>query len=249
MKLILIILLISYTMSVLIRHQHPNSMKKTIDYTKSGANWPGVCKSGARQSPIAIDKFNKIETDILNVQYGKSEGKMNWNGSFFKIDVDDANSKITFTDNKKKPAADIVYVLKRVIFRTPPEHIVEGKMHDLEIQLIHESENKKETNNLLIVSILGKVTNEKKMYDDWWKNIEFDSKVKSSLEGINNAMFILKEYVFYEGSQTVPNCVENVNWIVFKKPLLMDRHILNSFKKPFCDIEFDMSCRSFGIML
>jgi len=215
-------------------------MKKTIDYTKNGQNWPGVCKSGARQSPIAIDKYNKIESDIIDVKYGKSTGKMEWNGSFFKIDIADTNSKVTFTDNKKKPPAKIEYDLKRVIFRTPPEHIVEGKVHDVECQFIHETQDKSQPNNLLIISVFGKVTRNSKMYDDWWKNIELDPKTKSTVEGIDKAMMILKEYIFYEGSQTVPNCVENVNWIIFKKPLLMDRHFLNSLEKNFCEIEFPL---------
>jgi len=242
MKLVLIILLVSsfdiFGMGMQIRH--PNSMKKTIDYTKSGQNWPGICKSGARQSPIAIDKYNKIENDILNFQYGKSEGNLEWNGSFYKMDIKDGKSKVTFTDTKPKPSKEIEYMLKRVIFRTPPEHIVEGNVEDTEIQFVHESEDKTIPNNLLIISIFGKVTNSPKLFDDWWKTLDFDKKVKSQVEGIDKVMITLKDYIFYEGSQTIPNCVENVNWIIFKKPLLMDRHFLNTLQRNFCDNEFPL---------
>ncbi len=236
MRFILFILLLSYGMSILLKH--PNSMKKTIDYTKSGSNWPGICKSGSRQSPISIDKFNKIDKNVLKLKYGKPGGNLNWNGSFFKIDVADDSSKAIFTDMKKKPPKDIEYVLKRAIFRTPPEHIIEGKVEDIEMQLVHESPDKKEPNNLLIISVFGKVTSNSKMFDDWWKNIEIDPKTKSTLEGIDKTMNNLKDYLFYEGSQTVPNCVENANWIVFRKAMLMDKHLLNSFKRNFCELEF-----------
>lgn len=236
MRFIVLALLISYGICALLKH--PNSMKKTIDYTKGGSNWPGVCKSGARQSPIAMDKYNKIDKDILKLQYGKSSGNLEWNGSFYKIDIADGSSKVTFTDPKANPEKTSEYVLKRVIFRTPTEHMVEGKTESLEMQLVHECADKKEPNNILIISVFGRVTSNSKMIDDWWKNLDMNPKEKSSLEGIDKTLYVLKDYLFYDGSQTIPNCVENVHWIVFKKPLLMDRHLLNSFKRHFCDIEF-----------
>lgn len=236
MRLIVLVLLISYGTSYYLKH--PNSMKKTIDYSKSGNNWPGVCKSGVKQSPISLDKFDKIEKDILKLQYGKTTGTLEWNGSFYKMDFKDENSKAIFEDMKKKPSVKIEYILKRLIFRTPPEHTVEGKANHLEMQFVHETKDKSQANNILIISVFGKITKNAKLVEDWFKNIEEDFKSKSSVEGIDKALLGLKDYLHYEGSQTIPNCVENVNWIIFKKPMLIDEHKINFFKRNFCDSDF-----------
>ena len=242
MRFLYLLFLITYSTSIFLsnkhKHQHPNSMKHTIDYTKSGMNWPGVCRSGVKQSPIAIDKSDRIDKDILDINYGKSGGNFEWNGSFFKIDIKDNMSKVKFLDTIHTPHNQIEYVLKRVIFRTPPEHIIEGRLHDVEIQLIHETSDKKQINNLLIISIFGQITNNKKLIDDWWNGIVFDSKARSSLEGTEKILDMLKDYFHYEGSQTVPNCVENVHWIIFKKPILMDPRVINSLQRNFCEMEF-----------
>ncbi len=159
MRLIVVTILISFSFSILIRH--PNSMKKTIDYTKSGTNWLGTCKSGAKQSPISIDKYNKIDKNIIHLKYGHSLGHLKWNGSFFEIKIKDKNSKVKFTNNKKKPAKQILYILKKVLFKTPQEHFIEGKHNELEMQFIHETSDKNEHHNVLIISVFGKVTSNK----------------------------------------------------------------------------------------
>jgi len=217
---------------------HPNSMKQTIDYTKSGSNWPGVCQSGTLQSPISIDMYDKLESDILDFNYGKSQGKLKWNGSFYKIDFEDNDSKAIFTYNKVKPARTIEYVLKRLIFRTPPEHIVEGEPNDLELQFVHDSTNKKESNNLLIISVFAKVTDHLKTANNWWNRINLDGDYNSSVEGVVGILTTLRDYIYYEGSQTIPNCVENVNWIVFKKSIYIGRHHFNTLKSNICKSEF-----------
>jgi len=229
-------ILITFSLCVVIKH--PNSMKKTIDYSRSGDNWVGVCKSGVRQSPISIDRSNRVEKDILKLKYGNSKGNLVWNGSFYKIDLKDTNSKVIFTDIHARPPKEHEYILKRIIFRTPPEHIVQGKVEDMEMQFFHESTDKKLTNNLLAISIPAKITKSKKMVDDWFKNLDTDPKAFTNIEGIDKVMISLKDYFHYAGSQTVPNCVENVNWIVFKKPMLMEQRLFNTLQKNFCKREF-----------
>ena len=236
MRCTIIFLLFSFQVSILLNNA--NSLCGKIDYRKNGDDWPGICKSGMGQSPISIAKYQKANKSVLKLHYKKPSGVIKWNGSSYVLNNDEKESKVTFKDIKPKPPVNIDYTLKSVVFRTPAEHVVEGKHYDVEMQFIHESSDNKLKRNNLIISVFGKKSRNKKKIEDWWSNIQLNGKSKSDIEGIDKLVIRLKDYFFYEGSQTVPNCVENVNWIVTSKPLHVDERFINSLQRKFCVKDF-----------
>ena len=231
MRFLIILALISVGISSVLKH--PNSMKTTIDYTKNGGNWIGMCKSGTLQSPISIDKYNKVEKNIVNYKYGKTAGKMEWNGSYYRLEFADSTNVVNLTDPTDNKVR--AYNLKRVIFRTPAEHKIDGVFHDLEIQFIHEGVEK-ETFNMLNISVFSTEIKNEKLVDEWWKNIDVTGVKESDLSGIEK--LYTKDYYYYNGSQTVPNCVENVRWVIFKEPIKMHTKTMNSLRKLMCSKDF-----------
>jgi len=232
MKLLIVLLVISLTYSYSLTTDHPNSLKKVIDYEQNGLNWSGNCKSGAKQSPIAIDKYDKVPKSVIKIDYEKDEGKVQFNGSFYRIDTTKNGCKIDYTDINTRKTHE--FTLKRVIFKTPAEHKIEGTLYDMEIQLVHTTKAKIH-NNLLIVSIMAKATLKTAEVDDLFKDIDFYGHKKSHLShSLKKAIEDAGEYFVYEGSQTVPNCVENVTWVVFRKPIKVGMHELNAAQRLFC---------------
>ena len=230
MKYILVFLVISLTYSL--TTYHPNSLKQTIDYTFQGKNWPGTCRSGTRQSPIAIDKYDKIPKSCIKlIDYGKESGKVEFNGSFYRIDVANSKSKVSYFDMNTKKTNK--YTLKRVIFKTPAEHQIESKSFDMEIQLVHQTSDNVH-NNLLIISIMAKAILKKKEVHEFWNSIDFYGNKNSDLSLLKQVMEESNDYFVYEGSQTVPNCVENVVWVIFQKPITVGLHELNASQRLFC---------------
>ncbi len=198
-------MLISLTYSLTMRH--PNSLKQNIDFSMQGNNWPGTCKSGSHQSPIDINKFDKVPNNLLTINYQKESGMVEFNGSFYRIDLEGKKSKIAFKNLKTKKKTE--YTLKRIIFKTPAEHEIEGTKHDMEMQLVHQTDQKV-PQNILIVSLFAKSSKSPKNVHDFWKGIDFYGKDKSDLSMLKRLMEESNEYYVYDGSQTVPNCVENV---------------------------------------
>lgn len=233
MKFVVVLMLFSLTYSL--QFKHPNSLKNTIDYSFQGRNWIGPCKSGVRQSPIAIDKYNKIPKSLIKLQYGEDKGKIEFNGTFYRMDAIKKTNKIIYLDPKSKKS--ITYELKRIIFKTPAEHIVEGSQHKMEIQLVHQSDGKDHENKnpLMIVSIFADITEDDKKAHELFSQLDFYGKETNSISQLKNAMEDTKEYILYEGSQTIPGCVENVVWVIFKNPIMMRRHDYNSSRRLFCN--------------
>ena len=230
MKYIVVLLLISLTFSTTLFH--PNSLKQTIDYSSQGRNWQGNCKSGPRQSPIDVEKYDKIPKSVLKLNYGKNNGKVKFNGSSYYIDVTKNTDMILYTDPEKNKW-NIEYYLKRIIFKVPAEHLIEGIKYDMEAQLVHETSSKT-PNNILIISFFGKATINQKDVHDFWKEVDFYGTKSSDLSQLKSVLESSGEYFVYEGSQTIPNCVENVVWALFKKPIYTGYHERNAAERLFC---------------
>lgn len=226
MRLFIALLLIAYvTMYPL------NILSNTPDFSQSGKNWNGLCKAGKKQSPLNLE--NNVLTlpkDVLKIDFTTIRGNVKWNGSFFRLDVQGNNNKVTFTDFYSQKSQD--YFLKRVIIKTPSEHKINGVQYDSEIQFISLAEDCKLKNDLTIISVLVKKV-ENKSQHNFFSN--FKLKGAAVIENLTQLFQSQKAYYFYEGSQTMPDCRENVNWFVFGDPIGASASMLTSLKSNFCD--------------
>lgn len=225
MRFILVLLLLSYVTL------YPLSiLRNTINFGQQGNDWNGLCKAGKKQSPINIDtNIIKIPKEIININYSSVAGDVKWNGNFIRLDVKGKQNKITVTDFFTGKTQD--YILRRIAIKTPSEHKIKGKKFESEIQFIHLAEDCKVKNDLTIISVF--LEKSKKNENDPFLN-EFNLNGSATLNSIKKVFDNQKSYFFYEGSQTVPDCKENVNWYVYETPIQASSSFLTQLKKNFC---------------
>lgn len=120
------------------------------------------------------------------------------------------------------------YKLKKILFRTPSEHTIDGETFDVEMQLVHSIDGNYfppgrridlQGNDHLVISLLFKVTSD----DNPAKTLLF--QFMNLQEGINASMSrnIKLHYIFqhqpsylYSGTLTYPEC-EKSFWLVFSQ--------------------------------
>ena len=184
------------------------------------ANWSKLdeknkfCKIGYNQSPINIkEKFDisdlKFDYQISDVEKEKKNYVMNVN----------FDGKNFIYRGKKK------YLLRSLAFHHPSEHLVGGKPHSMEMQIMHKSDDEQ----WLVLAVfleLGK------------DNPDFKSLINfltsNAKEGKINLGKIIKsddETFFYDGSFTTPPCKEGVKWYLMKTPITISKEQMNQIIK------------------
>jgi carbonic anhydrase len=223
MRLFVLLLLVSYTVL------YPLCiLRNTVKFGQQGKDWNGLCKIGKKQSPLNLENnVLRLPKNILTYKYDTVKGTSKWNGSFYRIDVEGNSNSLTFLDFYSGKSQK--YILKRIIIRTPSEHQIKGKKFDSEIQFVHLAEKSKLKNDLTIVSVM--VSKDMKKQDKFFK--EFKLEGASTITSLQSIFDGQDAYYFYEGSQTIPVCCENVNWIVFEKPILASSSNVTSLNLNF----------------
>ena len=109
------------------------------NYKENGADWgtyEPFCDIGKEQSPIDLNA-GAVDNDKMEIN---GYGYMNYpDGKFIELkddtlqmDFTDGEFQLTFPDGSMS-----LFEPLKVVFRSPSEHTVEGKHHDLEMQIIH----------------------------------------------------------------------------------------------------------------
>lgn len=223
-----------------------------VDYTMQ-EKWGGMCNKGRRQSPIDFTDqipYQKAEgkVHIVSIEYYPIEGitldymdKKKFGASFKKEQF--GGMKVEVGNIKLK------YDLIGLNFHVRAEHMTRGVHSDLEIQLVHKLDKeyikcethgdehlKKEKfevdeNEYLIVSILFKSSHDDSNPDISKLHIGTSRRV----EGFDLKKYITKEesFYFYKGSFTIPECEENVNWMIYEIPHVIGANQLEEFVDVF----------------
>jgi len=140
-----------------------------------------------------------------------------------EFEVENLGAPTLFVDGAR-------YALRKVVTRTPSEHIIEGQGADLEVQFLHEPEGAGPHQHRGVgVSVLFGASGA-------GASPSFVSKLaavapgatrvaKQLVEGLTFGDIekevgeSLKEYYRYEGSLTTPPCTEGVAWFVARRSL------------------------------
>ena len=215
----------------------------TFSYT-SQSNWPGICVRGnsGRQSPININtsKVKKWKLAPLKFNSAFSKG--------IQGDFENTCQNVKFT-----PARSINAVIQTPVGKYKleqfhfhwgrmcgegSEHLVNGKSDDFEIHFVCErigGENMKARNALAVIAVRGEVI--KQPITGIFKKLDASkiTKVEESIEVSNVVMADLlpknRDYFFYEGSLTTPNCDEIVQWFVLKHTIKVPSSYLAQVRK------------------
>jgi carbonic anhydrase len=198
-----------------------------LDYTES--NWPAVCKTGVRQTPINFSRnmtyidagnyFRLLERDYapytgsLSVRDFKSYGlNMTNQGTLW----------ITKNNIKYK------YNLIDMHIHVKSEHTFEGTQYDMEMHFVHQKDQDwinsltqidtaDSMNSLLVIGIMfnsGAIDPHPTI-----QKLDFENLRPFSNLNLNDLVDINSGFYHYLGSLTTPGCSETVNWVVLQNVL------------------------------
>jgi carbonic anhydrase len=188
-----------------------------------------ACDKGKEQSPIDIIKAGagtanpwtiNYRPTSLNIAHHEHVVDIVDNGHTIQVNVDEGSTLTTSRNT---------YQLKQFHFHSPSEHTVDGKSFPMEVHFVHQSAD----GNFAVVGALFAegpsnenvaklIANFPKAKGDTVRLPE--TKLDLSLQlPKNNAAYT------YMGSFTTPPCTENVEWLVFREPILASREQLKAF--------------------
>ncbi len=181
---------------------------------------------GQRQSPINIIDINTTAVDsakTLNVLYSPETilNKVENNGHSVQFDFD-AGDSIVYKNE--------TYHLKQIHFHEPSEHNINGVKYPIEIHLVHQSISKK----LSVISILCTEGQESQLFEFLESYLPIGINEFKEINKVVNLADLFpedKSFYSYSGSLTTPPCTENVNWIVYKQPIIISLEEVLNLKK------------------
>jgi carbonic anhydrase len=170
-----------------------------------------TCKSGTSQSPIdLVTKSAVVDTKLPAVEfsYGKLPLSIFNNGHTVQVPNDkDFSIKVNGQ----------LYKLAQFHLHSPSEHLVDGKPLDLELHLVHKSDQ----GALTVVGLLFKKGKENQALASVFANapaeVTTEAKPVEKTElDLAQLLPVKRGYYSYSGSLTTPPCTEGVNWIVMQ---------------------------------
>lgn len=212
-----------------------NYSHKNLHWTYEGEtspqHWSEIEKNsdcdGVRQSPINI-------IDIKTINSGIDESKLNISYSpmtFINSVINNGHTiQFNFETGDSIKYHDKTFHLAQIHFHEPAEHTVNGIRYPLEIHLVHTFQNQE----YAVMSVLAKEGQESQLFEflESFLPIEVDkSKTIHQPLDLTTLFPTNKSYYAYGGSLTTPPCTENVNWIVFKEPIIVSEEEVLKLKK------------------
>jgi carbonic anhydrase len=206
-------------------------------YTEEGGpgGWAALtpvyaaCGNGKAQSPINIaantpkgspDWKLEYKTTSLQIAHHEQMDELINNGHTIQV-TPEPGSSLNY--------AGKVYALKQFHFHTPSEHTIDGKNAPMEVHFVHQSEDK----SLAVVGVLVKEGKHNANFDQLIKylpNAVGEKKTHDSVK-IDIAIHVPNEVWAYHyiGSLTTPPCSEDVQWLVLRKNIEMDKEQILAF--------------------
>lgn len=172
------------------------------------------CKIGFNQSPINIkENFSPSE---LRFEYQLSDVEKEKKNHVMNVNFDGKN--YVYRGKKK-------YLLRSLAFHHPSEHLVRGKAHSMEMQILHKSDDEQ----WLALGIFLEVGKENPNFKTL---INFlNSKNKEAKMDASKIVKFADDVFFYDGSFTTPPCKEGVKWFVMKTPIEISKEQMNQIIK------------------
>jgi carbonic anhydrase len=126
------------------------------------------------------------------------------------------------------------YNLLRYEFHHPSEHAVKGRLADMEVDLIHQSEDGRLAD--VSVRLNEDRGNPNAVLAALWEHLPATAGSHAKVDDMINPGGFLpadRGYWTYTGSQLTPPCSEGVSWFIFENDISISREQLRAFANLF----------------
>ena len=131
-------------------------------------------------------------------------------------------------------AGGVRYQLVELDFHHPSEHPVKGKLSDMEVDLVHHSDDGKMA--IVAVRLNQDLGYPNALLATLWQHLPAKPGASTKVTDMVNAGGLLpgdRGYWTYVGSEVTPPCTEGVRWFVFEQDLSISREQLRAFASLF----------------
>jgi carbonic anhydrase len=131
-------------------------------------------------------------------------------------------------------AGGVRYNLVRYEFHRPSEHAVKGTLSDMEVDLVHKSDDGKLA--ILAVRLSQDRGNPNATMSTLWQHLPATEGASEKVADMVDTGGLLpadRGYWTYTGSELTPPCSEGVRWFVFEEELSISRNQLRAFTDLF----------------
>ncbi|KAK3179692.1 hypothetical protein Dsin_033062 [Dipteronia sinensis] len=201
--------------------------EREFDYSKGGekgpAHWGDLkhdwsdCKKGAMQSPI------DMSSDRVQVIAKSGEIKRRYKPSIAIVKNRGHDISLQWLNNSagmiKINGTD--YFLQQGHWHSPSEHTINGRGFDLELHMVHVSQDPNVTYTIAVIALLYKIGPPDAFLNKLIKIVmPMADKLTERNIGVIDPKDIKmggRKYYRYMGSLTVPPCTQGVIWTINKK--------------------------------
>ncbi len=184
-----------------------------------------ICDTGIHQSPIDLVNPTPVELSAIIFHYQSVPVNIRNTGNTIEVAYPNKGNWIEIDGIK--------YHLLQFHFHAPSEHTMAGELCDMEMHLVHESED----GTLAVIGVLIKSGSTNIAFDTFWHLMPSVADESQQVSGIIlNAFDLLpdtKQTYRYDGSLTTPPCSEGVKWLVMTTPIEMSQSQIAAFRAIF----------------
>jgi carbonic anhydrase len=180
-----------------------------------------AARTGTHQSPI--DLTGPFDLGVATVFFTYQTARLSITNNGHSIQEDcPSGSSITVGGRR--------YELKQFHFHTPSEHTVDGGFYEMELHLVHQSDD----GRLAVVGVFLTIGDEHPSLCTLWDHMPLEPGQTETADLMIDPSDLLpadRRCVQYEGSLTTPPCTENVAWIVLLEPIQVSAQQVEKFER------------------
>ena len=169
-----------------------------------------MCKKGASQSPINIEKSVSVATK------GLEKIGFNYTTATTGVLNNGHTIQVNFENGSSIKLDGIEFNLKQVHFHTPSENQISSKSFPLEAHFVHASKD----GALAVLALMFEDGRENLFIKKVWENMPHEADKTTPLvllaKDVNAFLPKDRSYYRFNGSLTTPPCSEGVRWLVLK---------------------------------
>ncbi len=202
-------------------------------YGKKGpSNWGkldpayAACSKGNLQSPIDI-RNAKIDPTLQPIEFHYLSGPVTMLNTGYTVRINVVPGSYILVGGAR-------YDLVEFHFHHPAEDLVNGKLSDMVIDLVH----KNSTGQLAIIAVRLNEGRVNGSLATLWPSLPQTTGATATIQDPFNPLGLLpsdRSYWSYMGSITVPPCTEGVHWLSMQNPTELSQDQLQAFARLYPD--------------